>query len=56
MRRKIIMILLGIGAVGGFASGFAHLHHLRAHCEAYHRAALDEACSHRADPPAEPAR
>jgi hypothetical protein len=28
MRRKIWMILLGIGAVAGFASGFRSLHHL----------------------------
>jgi len=24
--RKAIMVLLGIGALGGFAAGFAHLH------------------------------
>ena len=27
MGRKLLMVLLGLGAVGGFASGFAHLCH-----------------------------
>jgi hypothetical protein len=27
MGRKILMILLGAGAIAGFASGFARLHH-----------------------------
>lgn len=27
MRRRILMVLLGAGAVAGFASGFARLHH-----------------------------
>ena len=26
MRRRILMVLLGLGAVGGYASGFAHMH------------------------------
>lgn len=27
MRRTLLMVALGAGAVAGFASGFAHLHH-----------------------------
>ncbi len=27
MRRRIIMALLALGAIGGFAAGFAHMHH-----------------------------
>ncbi|HYQ15710.1 MAG TPA: hypothetical protein VEQ58_08135 [Polyangiaceae bacterium] len=27
MRRKFLMVVLGLGAVAGFASGFAHLCH-----------------------------
>ena len=27
MGRKLLMVLLGLGALGGFASGFAHLCH-----------------------------
>jgi len=26
MKRRILMVLLGLGAVGGYASGFAHMH------------------------------
>jgi hypothetical protein len=31
MRRKFWMVLLALGAVGGFAAGFAQLHHYRHH-------------------------
>lgn len=27
MRRRILMVLLGLGAIGGYASGIAHLRH-----------------------------
>lgn len=34
MRRKLVMVLLGLGALGGFASGFARLcHHGHGHFE-----------------------
>jgi|HubBroStandDraft_1064217.scaffolds.fasta_scaffold420529_1 hypothetical protein len=26
MRRRILMVLLGLGVIGGYASGFAHMH------------------------------
>ena len=26
MRRRILMVLLAVGAVGGYAEGFAHMH------------------------------
>lgn len=26
MRRRMLMVLLAIGTVGGYASGFAHMH------------------------------
>ena len=29
MRRRILIVLLAIGTVAGFASGFAHLHQYR---------------------------
>lgn len=31
MRRKFWIVLLSIGTVGGFAAGFARLHHYRHH-------------------------
>lgn len=31
MRRKIWIVLLALGAVGGFTAGFARLHHYRHH-------------------------
>lgn len=31
MKRTILAVLLGLGAIGGFASGFAHLRYGRAH-------------------------
>jgi hypothetical protein len=31
MRRRILIVLLALGAVGGYAVGFAHMHH---HCHA----------------------
>ena len=31
MRRRIAIVLLAIGTVGGYASGFASLSHCRAH-------------------------
>ncbi len=30
MRRRALIVLLALGTVGGFASGFAHAHHRRA--------------------------
>jgi hypothetical protein len=35
MRRRILMAVLALGAIGGFGSGFAHLHHMR-HGDACH--------------------
>jgi hypothetical protein len=35
MRRRIAIVLLAIGTVGGFASGFASLHHCRTHRKAW---------------------
>ncbi|AEI68760.1 hypothetical protein [Corallococcus macrosporus] len=36
MRRRLLVVLLALGTVGGYASGFAslarHRHHLRHHC------------------------
>jgi hypothetical protein len=37
MKRKILMIVLGLGAIAGFGTGFASLHH----CHAGRRAALE---------------
>jgi hypothetical protein len=37
MRRRILMVLLAIGAVGGYASGFAHMHR----CSQERRAAFE---------------
>jgi len=37
MRRKIAMVLLALGAVGGYASGFAHMHR----CSRSREAALE---------------
>ncbi|MBI5517638.1 MAG: hypothetical protein HY909_27960 [Deltaproteobacteria bacterium] len=34
MRRRILIVLLSLGVVGGFGSGIAHL----AHCRGHHRA------------------
>jgi hypothetical protein len=38
MRRRILMVLFALGAIGGYASGF---HHLRA-CHAQRRAAFEQ--------------
>ena len=27
MRRRLLIVLLALGAVGGYSAGFAHLHH-----------------------------
>lgn len=35
MRRKILIVLLALGTVGGFGAGFASLHH-RHRCHAAH--------------------
>ncbi len=37
MRRRIAMVLLGLGAIGGYASGFAHMHA----CQRHHRDAFE---------------
>ena len=37
MRRRLLMAVLALGAIGGFGSGFAQLRHLR-HGDACHRA------------------
>ena len=36
MRRRILMAVLALGAIGGFGSGFAQLRHMR-HGDACHR-------------------
>ena len=36
MRRTLWIVLLGIGTVGGFAAGFARLHHHRHHGYGWH--------------------
>jgi hypothetical protein len=38
MRRKILIAVLALGTVGGYASGFAHLHHMHGRCAAFHAA------------------
>jgi hypothetical protein len=37
IKRRILIVLLSLGAVGGFASGFAHM----AHAHRMHRAAFE---------------
>jgi hypothetical protein len=37
MKRRILMVLLGLGAVGGYASGFAHMHR----CGRDHRSSFE---------------
>jgi hypothetical protein len=37
MKRTIVMVLLAMGAVGGYASGFAHMHR----CGREHQAAFE---------------
>jgi hypothetical protein len=34
MRRRILITLLALGTVGGYASGFASLKHRSSHCHA----------------------
>jgi len=36
MRRGLLIVLLSIGTVGGFAAGFARLHHCRQHGHGWH--------------------
>ncbi|HEX4512512.1 MAG TPA: hypothetical protein VGH87_21060 [Polyangiaceae bacterium] len=31
MRRRILIALLALGTVGGYAAGFAHMHHSSCH-------------------------
>jgi hypothetical protein len=38
MRRRLVMFLLAAGTLGGYASGFAHMHA----CRNAHRAAFEE--------------
>ena len=48
MKRRILIALLAVGTVGGYASGFAHLHHMhgmRGHCAAFHQAAAGYGCN-----------
>ena len=33
MRRRIVMALLALGTIGGYAAGFAHMHHACNHGE-----------------------
>jgi hypothetical protein len=37
MRRRILMVLLGLGAIGGYASAFANMHR----CGRWHEAAFE---------------
>jgi len=37
MRRRIVMALLALGAIGGYAAGFAHVHHA-CHNQNWHHA------------------
>ena len=38
MRRTILMVVLGLGVIGGYASGFAQMHH----CSRARRAAFEQ--------------
>ena len=38
MRRSIVMVVLGLGVIGGYASGFAHMRH----CSRDRRAAFEQ--------------
>jgi hypothetical protein len=55
MRRRILMVLLGIGAVGGYAAGFAHMHEChRARTAAFERHVAEvcvDAANHRSGGP-----
>lgn len=33
MRRKVLILLLGLGTLAGFGSGFAHLKYRLNHCD-----------------------
>lgn len=46
MRRRILIVLLALGTVGGYASGFASLRH-RSHCR---RAWMEERASQTCPP------
>ncbi len=52
MRRRMMMALLAIGAVGGYAAGFAHMHAChRAQTSAFERHVAEvcvDAANHRA--------
>lgn len=44
MRRRILMVLLGLGAIFGYASGFAHMHACRHAREAAYERHVAEVC------------
>jgi hypothetical protein len=45
MRRKILIAVLALGTVGGYASGFAHLRHAHQRCSSWRHAAAEPACA-----------
>ena len=44
MRRRILMLVLALGAIGGYASGFAHMHACRHGREAAMERHVAEVC------------
>jgi hypothetical protein len=42
MRRRLIIALLALGAIGGYSAGFAHMHHAcRGNWNAHHASSHD---------------
>jgi hypothetical protein len=44
MKRRILMVVLALGAVGGYASGFAHMHRCHASREAAFERHMADVC------------
>jgi len=47
MRRRIVIVLLALGTIGGYAAGFAHMRHHGCHAQQQH--SVDRGCDERSD-------
>jgi len=47
MRRRIVIVLLALGTIGGYAAGFAHMRHNGCHAQQHHW--VDRNCDDRSN-------